>query len=182
MDRRKRSKYPRDFWDELFGENFDEFVHMRKNIEKMFQESFGSSKDDNETRKPFVYGFSVRMGPDGIPHFRQFGNTNIGRRFRTGKDGESEREPLTDVIDSDDHVAITMELPGVEKDDISMEIFDDSLIINVETKSRKYHKELKLPESLDTGSVKANCKNGVLEIIIKHKKEKPKKGKKINID
>jgi HSP20 family protein len=62
-----------------------------------------------------------------------------------------------------------------------MEIIEDNMSIDVDTKTRKYHKELKLPENLDHESVKANYKNGVLDITIKRKKEKPKKGKKIKI-
>ena len=183
MDKRKKhDKYPHNFWDEFFGQSFDEFINMRRNMDKIFHESMKSFNDEDMNKKPFIYGFSVRLGPDGIPHIQQFGNTISGRRGIVGKGIESEREPLTDIIEADDYVAITIELPGIEKDDINMEIFEDYLTINVDIESRKYHKELKLPENLELASIEATCKNGVLDIVIKRKKEKPKKGKKININ
>jgi HSP20 family protein len=182
MEKRKKPKDPREFWDHFFGESFDEFVNMRRLIEKMFHDSMRRSVSDKEPGKPFIYGISVRIGPDGIPHFQHFGNTKFSKRFRGDKAGKHEREPLTDIIDHGDHVAITMELPGVEKKDINMEIFEDSMTISVDSGLRKFHKELKLPENLDPDSVKANYKNGVLEIIIKRKTEEPRKGKKIKID
>ena len=84
-------------------------------------------------------------------------------------------------LEAEDHVAITLELPGVEKEDINMEILEESMKIDVDTEIRKYHKEIKLPENLDTDTIEATYKNGVLDIVIKRREEKPKKGKKINI-
>jgi len=179
--RKKRDKYPRDFWDEFFGESFNEFITMRRNMDKLFRDAIRSFPDEKGMKKPFVYGFSVRVGPDGIPHIQQFGNTKMTSMGAKSETDESSREPLTDVIETKDSVSITLEIPGVEKEDINMEIIEDNMSIDVNTETRKYHKELKLPENLDHESVKANYKNGVLDITIKRKKEKPKKGKKITI-
>ena len=62
-----------------------------------------------------------------------------------------------------------------------MDMVENTLIIDVDTESRKYHKELDLPDNLDLDSIEATCKNGVLDIVIKRKEEIPKKSKKINI-
>lgn len=180
--RKKNDKPPQDIWDDFFNESFNEFINMRRNMDKIFHDAMRMLPDDKMKAKPFVYGFSVRVGPDGIPHIQQFGNTKIKGLVAGDEVSESEREPLTDIIDSDDQITITMELPGVEREDINMEIFEDSLTIDVDTDHRKYHKELALPENLDLESVKATCKNGVLDIVIARKKEKPKVGKKIDID
>ena len=183
MDKRKkRDKPPRDFWDEIFRQSFNEFINMRRHMEKIFHESMKSFTDSEKNKKPFVYGFSVRIGPDGIPHIQQFGNTKFGKRGFTGEVDKSEREPLTDLIEAEDHIAVTMELPGVEKEDINMELVENKLTIDVDTEMRNYHKELELPDDLDLDSIQATCKNGVLDIVIKRKKVKPKKGKRIEID
>ena len=182
MDKNKRKDKPtRDFWDEIFGTSFNEFMNMRREMEEIFRSAMKSSFGGEKYRKPFVYGFSVRVGPDGIPHVQQFGDTRFRKGPKYSDEQGGEREPLTDIIEAEDHVAITLELPGVEKEDINMEIEEETLIIDVDTESRKYHKELKLPENLDSESIEATYKNGVLDIVIKRKKEKPKKGKRINI-
>ena len=182
MDKRKkRDKSPKDFWDEFFDQSFTEFINMRRNMEKIFRESMSSFDHEEMDKKPFIYGFSIRMGPDGIPHIQQFGNTKFGRHRFTGEEDKSEREPLTDIIEAENHIAITMELPGVEKEDITMELTESTLTIDVDIESRKYHKELDLPDDLDLESIEATCKNGVLDIVIKRKKAKPQKSKRIKI-
>lgn len=182
MDKRKKDKYPHDFWDEFFGTSFNDFMKMRRNMEKIFHDAMRSFPEDELQKKPFIYGFSVRVGPNGVPHVQQFGNTKYKKGFGVNHGtSENEREPLTDIIEAEDHIAITMELPGVERDEINMDLVENSLVIDVDTKTRKYHKELDLLENLDFDSIEATCKNGVLDIVIKRKSAKAKKGRKINI-
>ncbi|WP_455391556.1 archaeal heat shock protein Hsp20 [[Eubacterium] cellulosolvens] len=183
MDKRKRrERFPRDFWDEFFDESFDEFFEMRKNMNKMFRDAIKGFPEASLSKKPFVYGFSVRIGPDGIPHIQQFGDTKLRSPGSPREAPEGSREPLTDIIEADDRVTITLELPGVEKKDINLEAVEDSLTIDVDSETRKYHKKIRLPENLDLDTIDANYKNGVLDIVIKRKKERPKKGKKIDIN
>lgn len=179
---KKRKRPPHDFWDDFFGRSFNEFMSIQKDMDKFFHESMKSFSDVEKRNKPFVYGFTFRMGPDGVPHFEQFGDTKFGRPGFGQEEKEDGREPLTDIQEVEDHIAITMELPGVEKEDIDLEIFEHSLTINVDTEERKYHKKIKLPDNLDPSSVKATCKNGVLDIVINRQVKKPKKGKRIKIN
>lgn len=178
----KRRKYPRDFWEEFLNEFSSEFMTMRKQMDRFLKDTMNSFDDESFQKRPFVYGFSFRVGPDGIPHFEQFGDTKFSRpKGPFGKDKESKREPLTDIIEAEDHVVITMELPGIEKKDINLEVVEDSLVIDVDTAMRKYHKELRLPENLDMDTIEANYKNGVLDIKIQRKKDEIKQGRKIEI-
>lgn len=181
-NRKKKDKPPRDFWDEIFGQSFNEFINMRRHMERIFRASMRTFDQKEMNTKPFVYGFSIRVGPDGIPHIQQFGNTKFGKKGFTGETDKSEREPLTDIIEAEDHIAITMELPGIEKEDINMELVENKLTIDVDTETRTYHKDVDLPDDLDFDSISATCKNGILDIVIKRKKTKPKKGKRIKID
>ncbi len=181
MDKKDRRKHPRDFWEDFFSEISDEFVTMRKQMDRFIRDSMRATDDKEFRNRPFVYGFSFRMGPDGIPHFEQFGDTRFGKYGPRGEAKDSKREPLTDIIETDEAVIITMELPGIEKEDISLEAIENNLVIEVDTETRKYHKELKLPENLDIDKIEANYKNGVLDIKIKRKKEEKKKGKKIEV-
>jgi len=132
--------------------------------------------------KPYVHGFKVQLGPDGKPRIEDFGN-----RSTKSPDGvptiSDEREPLTDIIEGDNDVAITVEMPGVEKDDIDLNATIDTLEIKVDTPQRKYHKRLDLPCNVKPKTTKATYKNGVLDVVIKRKdKKKPGSGYKVNIE
>jgi HSP20 family protein len=132
---------------------------------------------------PFVYGYSVTVGPDGKPKVREFGNfkadTQLGKPHM---DVKEEREPLTDIIDEGDKVKIIIELPGVEKDDIKLEGTDDKLTIFVETTERKYFKEVKLPAKVETKQATSKYNNGVLDITIPKAKPEKTKSETINIE
>jgi HSP20 family protein len=186
MDKRKRDRdWRRGFFDDFFTDFDEEFDRMRERMDKIFQHAMREPTfGEDMTKKPFVYGFSVRVGPDGIPHIQEFGNTKPIHKALTEKDGLAainEREPLTDVIESEDEICITIELPGVEKKDIDLDASDDSVTIDVDTEDRKYHKNIPMPGNIDPDSVSATYKNGVLDISIKRKKKEEKKGKRIDI-
>lgn len=168
-DRKKR----RD--DDWFGIDIDEeFERMRRRMEKTLEEMMRNREFVSE--KPFVYGFTMRTGTNGKPQIREFGNTTpqqVDQKI-------PEREPLTDIIEKEDSIAVTLEIPGVEKDDIDLSVAEDYLTINVDAMNRKYFKELPLPSKIVPNDVKATYKNGVLDIVMS--KGKGKKGKKVNID
>jgi len=121
---------------------------------------------------PFVYGYSVTIGPDGKPQIREFGNIKPEtRQGRPKINIQEEREPLVDVMETDDEVKVIAELPGVEKKDIKLYGTEDTLTISVKTPERRYYKEVKLPSKVDTKKTKASYRNGVLEVTLKKKKE-----------
>jgi HSP20 family protein len=73
------------------------------------------------------------------------------------------REPLTDVFEDKDNVKLYMELPGVEKDDIQLNVTDG----HVEIKAKNFFKAVDLPtKDIEFDKAVANYKNGVLEVTI----------------
>lgn len=189
----------RDPFDHPFFSGFDdEFERMRRYMDQMMQAALRGQLEGSEgMNKPFVYGFSMRTGPDGRPVFQEFGNTDRVRRLNgrvaeqcpkdqagapSGGTHVSGREPLTDVIDCGSTVAVTVELPGVEKDDINLEVHEDSLTIKVDTESRRYFKEVDLMTPVKEETVKASYKNGVLDITFEKVKPEKRKGKKVPIE
>ena len=132
---------------------------------------------------PFVYGYSVTVGPDGKPNVREFGNfkteTRMGKPYI---DVKEKREPLADVMTSDGEVRVIVELPGVEKKDIKLSGTENKLTISVDTPDRKYYKEVELPAKVDTKKAKSTYKNGVLDVTMPKKKEEKPKGETINIE
>jgi HSP20 family protein len=189
--RRRHAAFP--FFPEKWFEQFDEmfermFKDMTRDIPK---EAWTERKLPNggTVRQfgPYVYGYSMTVGPDGKPVVREFGN--VKPSHRRGMFGMPEaklepieaREPLVDIVEEPENVRVVAELPGVEKKDIQMKCAEDVLTISVTTPSRKYHKEIELPATVDPESSKATYNNGVLEIVLRKTKPKPR-GREIRIE
>jgi HSP20 family protein len=125
----------------------------------------------------------MTTGPDGKPQIREFGNIKPEKRMgRPHLDIKEKRDPLADVMTTDNEVKVVLELPGVEKKDIKMRGTEDSLIVSVDSPRRKFFKKLELPMKVDPKTAKSSYKNGVLEVIIKTKKDEEPKGEPIKID
>ena len=132
---------------------------------------------------PFVYGYSVTVGPDGKPNVREFGNfkaeTQLGKPHM---DVKEEREPLTDIIDADGEVRVIVELPGVEKKDVKLSGTASTLTISVETPERKYFKEVELPAKVDVKKATSAYTNGVLDVTVPKKKQDKTESRNIKIE
>ena len=177
-------------------EDFDEvFREMEERMKREFEELSKRAPRDlvrervlpngSKVRSwgPFVYGYSMTIGPDGKPQVREFGNVKPETRRGRPSIGISEkREPLVDVLETNGEVRVVAELPGVEKKDIKLYGTDNTLTISVDIPQRKYYKEVELPSEIDPKQAKSTYKNGVLEVTLqKRKKEKPK-GEQIKIE
>jgi HSP20 family protein len=175
------------------------FSDVDEMFENMFQDMLkGMPKDMMTERKlpdgstvkqygPFVYGYSMTIGPDGKPNVQEFGNVKPSRRpgafgiEQPALEPKETREPLVDVINEPAQVRVVAELPGVEKTDIKTSITEDALTIRVDSATQKYFKEVQLPAGVDPDSSKASYNNGVLEITLRKTQPRPK-GKEIKID
>lgn len=174
--------------EEMMQREFKEFTtRLPKDLVRERQLPDGSKVKE---WGPFVYGYSMRIGPDGKPEIREFGNvkpslkpeTPFGQR-RPRLDIKEEREPLVDVISTDTEVKVVAELPGVEKSDIKLHGTERTLSISVETPQRKYYKEINLPTNVDPKTARSVYKNGVLEVTLKKTTEEEKpKGEPIKIE
>ena len=181
-DEDRKRKNPFDFIDDKeFEKIFDEMQKMFENIN--FKESMEDMiRNGIDPNKRFIHGFSVNLGPDGKPRIQEFGNRP--KRTPTGDSMISEeREPLTDIIEGDTDVAITVEIPGVEKENIDLNVTEETLEIKVDAPQRKYHKVVDLPCGVKTKSTKATYKNGILDVVLEKKdKKKGESGYKVSIE
>ncbi|MEI8350655.1 MAG: Hsp20/alpha crystallin family protein, partial [Candidatus Omnitrophota bacterium] len=80
---------------------------------------------------------------------------------------DEEREPITDVFDEKEEIKVYAEMPGVNKEDIKLDLKEDILDISARSGDRKYHKEVLLPVKLKAENLTSSYTNGMLEIIIK---------------
>ena len=130
---------------------FGDIDKMFSEMEKMMEEEFKNFSEkvpkeyikerklpDGSTVKelgPFVYGYSMKIGPDGKPDIQEFGNL---KKSLKGPEVKEEREPLVDIVETNSEVRVVVELPGVEKSDIKLHGTEDSLTISVDTAQSKY--------------------------------------------
>ena len=155
----------------VFGDDFfRDFDEVFREMQGEMQDLFSRMENVKSDGKPLVYGFRVNVGPDGKPHFEEFGNV------KPGKGVEDVREPMADVIDGKSEVTVIFELPGVDKKDVRLSSARSMLVLEVVDPHRRYAKQVKLPAEVDEGSAKANLKNGILEVVLrKLKPSAPKK-------
>ncbi|MEM4718194.1 MAG: archaeal heat shock protein Hsp20 [Desulfurococcaceae archaeon] len=181
----------RRYWDidDMFYdiEKFiEDLMRQFRDLERRFMEEYKELKPDKikeyeKIEGPFIYGFSITIGPDGKPEIKEFGNV---RRIRGKPKIVEEREPLVDVFESGDEVVVIAELPGVDRDKIDVKVSEDgmALTINASNEKRKYYKEVELPAKVDPASARASYKNGVLEVKLKKHGKGEEKGIKIKIE
>ena len=105
--------------------------------------------------------------------------------------------PTVNTREADDAYYIEVDLPGVSKDDINIDVDDNTLTISGVRKVKEEHKEdnfykvesvygkfersFSLPEDVDTDKIEAKHNNGVLEIKIPKIEKVEKAPKKIEI-
>lgn len=195
-----------DWWSRRFrrrmppfpgGWPFEDIDEAFKEMERQFEEIMKRAPKDLVRERtlpdgskfrewgPFVYGYSVTIGPDGKPEIREFGNIKPELGPGVGRpriDVKNEREPLIDVTSTNGDVKIIAELPGVEKTDIKLTATEDSLTISVDNPRHRYFKEVRLPAKVDSQKARSSYKNGILEVSLpKKEKEKPK-GESLKIE
>lgn len=105
--------------------------------------------------------------------------------------------PSVEVVDDGKSIKITAELPGMSKDDVTLQLEDNVLTISGEKKHEQeskddgvfrteryygyFHRAIPLPEEIDHNAVDAEFKKGVLTVRLpKLAPEKPR-GKRIEV-
>jgi len=90
------------------------------------------------------------------------------------------REPHMDVVEREDEFVVSVELPGVKKENIELTIADNVLRVKAKREEevekeeenylyrertyRGYHRSIPLPVEVDADRAEATFKNGVLEV------------------
>ncbi len=119
-------------------------------------------------------------------------------RWWPAETGMTMRLPAVDVYEEKDDVVIKAEIPGLSKEDISVQVSDSTLTIKGEKKREEEVKEddyyrcersfgaftraVDLPSDVKADQVKASFKNGVLEVRMPKTEEAKKKAITVKID
>ena len=131
--------------------------------------------------------------------FRDF--RELEKRFFSLANSSEERNnissfaPTVNTREDEKAYYVEVDLPGVNKEDIRVDVNKDSLTISGERKHKeevkeesyyklesffgKFQRSFTLPENIDSDAIEAKCDSGVLEVVIP--KIAPKEAKKIEI-
>ena len=101
------------------------------------------------------------------------------------------RVPVVDLEDREKNYLLKAEMPGFKKEDIEIEVQDDSIAITgtagwkydkktqtyicKERACESFYRMVDLPEEIKADEVTANLSDGVLEVILPKKSPKPKR-------
>lgn len=136
---------------------FDSFRRLEENMNRIFEEIW----DISSKRRPLLL-------PPLLPGESDI--SSLGRR------------PFIDIVETDKEVVATVDMPGLEKGDININLTEDKLEISAETKkeeekkekdyiykerrSGSYYRSIPLPSHVDPDNTKAIYNNGVLQITM----------------
>ncbi len=131
----------------------------------------------------------VRWDPirDMMQLHRQLGRLDMG-----DQDAYGSWAPSVDIFEKGGDLILRAEVPGVEKDDIEINVEDNRLILSGERRlSEEFNEEntfrrettygrflrsFQLPKTVDATKISASYKNGILEIALpKAEEAKPRK-------
>jgi len=135
---------------------------------------------------------------DKLPVFSSFQNEMnrvLDNFFNRESSYGTDWRPAVDVAETESDIVVKAEIPGIEPKDVDISITGDTLTLKGEKKEEKestgkcYHRiessygsfkrVINLPASVDVDKVKAEGKNGLLEITLPKKEES--ETKKINV-
>jgi HSP20 family protein len=128
--------------------------------------------------------FSVmrRFASDMDRMFEGFGFPSMRRFGRWGWGTESLFSPELEILEREGKLIIRADLPGLNKEDVNVDISEHTLTIEGERKQEHesteggvyttersyghFRREIPLPEGVNPDTAKANFKNGTLEITL----------------
>ncbi len=125
----------------------------------------------------------------------------LSRTFNALEDQELQKDiqfiPAVNTREGDDAYYIEVDLPGVKKEDINIDVHDNILTVSGERKLEeerkddefyrvesfygKFERSFTLPEDVDSDKIEAKDENGVLLITIPKAQQVDKAPKKIEI-
>ncbi len=123
---------------------------------------------------------------------QMFGDLRFGLPFFQGG-----AAPRMDVVEKDGRVEITAELPGLARDDVRIELADDTLVISGEKRQEREQTEgarkvteraygafvraLELPAGIKAEDIQASMDKGILTVTLPKAAVTPPEAKRIDI-
>jgi HSP20 family protein len=186
-----RDSYPFSIWrirpsrmfEDMIDKEFSEAEDMLNRIFRTVRQINPLDLAGGGSNAPYYYGYQITVGPDGKPHVREFGNIRPSAKGLIEQAGV--RAPLVDTAIDEKHntLRVTAEMPGINKEDIKVNVSGKYVTIHAEKGDKKYHTDIPVDVELDdTSSAKATYTNGILELSIKLKQALKEKVKEIKVE
>lgn len=154
---------------------------------------------DFDTRNPFrrkhsIFDLFDEFFPQGDFEFQE------PEEFEEIRSMGKIREPLVDIVDKGDELELTAELPGVEKNDITIHVEETSITIggkqamslSEEDKKRghfyqersyqSFYRRFPLPAKVIASKASAEYNNGILIVKLPKKEAKPSEPKGFKLE
>jgi HSP20 family protein len=129
------------------------------------------------------FSFLRRFGEDMEQLFEEFGFGGLmPRGMAQGLNQIAGWTPQVEIFRRDGQLVIRADLPGVDKDNVQIELRDDSVVIRGERQEEheekregfyrseraygSFYREIPLPQGVNTENATANFRDGVLEITM----------------
>lgn len=166
----RQQKKPYDFFNKDVYEwilyefqTMFEDIYFIESLQKILQQRL-------EVKKQFMYNSSSNILPIWNPVNKEINYNSLKTDYKKSKKF-FESEQSIDILESDEDVTVTVEIPNVEKNDIDIYIKTDSFEMIVDSSLLKFYKMLKLPCNVNAETAEATYNNGVLDVVIKKRKK-----------
>lgn len=152
----------------MYWDPFDELDRMHEEMDRLFRRSFYTSE---------------------TPLLEHSGKNAVAEK--------SMRTPVCHMHETEGSIIASFELPGVSKDDIELNLNDDSLELKVETKKEEkkngndnksysfsrqsFYRRIAFPQEIDAGKASAEYKNGILRLELPKKEQLENKSRRLQI-
>jgi HSP20 family protein len=130
--------------------------------------------------------------------FEDLGFGNLTNAWPGGENfGPALWSPQVEVFNREGQLVIRADLPGLNKDDVKVDLTDDAITIEGERKQEheenregyyrsersygRFYRSIPLPEGVNANTAQANFRNGVLEITIEAPQRVESKRRKLEI-
>jgi len=163
-DKKKKNPFD-DNMDDFFKKMFDNILNddrFQDEISRMMDE-VSKMYGEGSPKKPFFKGFKVGMNPDGSPHIEEF---SPPKKKAKPAHVALERKPCTDVLESDQDIAVTLEIPDVSRDQIDVRVTEKRMIVEVNDQKNPYRKVVEFSSPVEPEKTTATYKNGILDVVI----------------
>ncbi len=149
------------------------------------------------------FGFMRRFAEEMDRLFEDFKHgassllPRLDHPFERGEAAEAAWRPTVEVAERGGQLVVRVDLPGLSKNDVKVEVRDDAVCIRGERRHEReekrkgfyrsersygsFYREIPLPEGIDADQAKATFRHGVLEVTLPAP-PKAAKGKQLQIE
>lgn len=161
-----------------FGGPFTVMQRLASDVDRLFEQ----------------FGFG-RAGFGVIPSFGRYFGEDVG--FPADRGVQAVWSPQIEVTRQEDQVVVRADLPGLDRDDLRIEIENDLLTLSGERRAEeeeeregffrsersygRFQRTIALPEGANADQAQATYKDGVLEVTVPTPKQETRKGKRIPV-